>query len=162
VTGQASVAQGVGRGAVVTLDGALQGDAAVREFEEETGLKAPAITHPLKPLRQAGGKTVLCWAAEGDLDLAGFKPGDLAEMASTATRISRPFGSGFAVSKSRRASLSSIDSDFWYPTAFIAVLPVHGSGRDGGKREAAAEPPPRAARSRPLDHDLNSAAHIFG
>jgi hypothetical protein len=36
------------------------------------------------------------------------------------------------------------------------------SGRDGGKREAAAEPPPRAARSRPLDHDLNSAAHIFG
>jgi predicted NUDIX family NTP pyrophosphohydrolase len=49
--------------------------AAVREFEEETGLKAPAITHPLKPLRQAGGKTVLCWAADGDLDLADFKPG---------------------------------------------------------------------------------------
>jgi predicted NUDIX family NTP pyrophosphohydrolase len=51
-------------------------DAAVREFEEETGLKAPAVTHPLTPLRQAGGKTVLCWAAEGDLDLADFKPGD--------------------------------------------------------------------------------------
>jgi predicted NUDIX family NTP pyrophosphohydrolase len=50
--------------------------AAVREFEEETGLKVPAISHPLKPLRQAGGKTVLCWAAEGDLDLADFKPGD--------------------------------------------------------------------------------------
>jgi predicted NUDIX family NTP pyrophosphohydrolase len=51
-------------------------DAAVREFEEETGLKPPTITHPLKPLRQAGGKTVLCWAAEGDLDLAAFTPGD--------------------------------------------------------------------------------------
>ena len=30
---------------------------------------------PLTPLRQAGGKTVLCWVAEADLDLAAFKPG---------------------------------------------------------------------------------------
>jgi predicted NUDIX family NTP pyrophosphohydrolase len=51
-------------------------DAAVREFKEETGLRAPALTHPLTPLRQAGGKTVLCWAAEGDLDLGSFKAGD--------------------------------------------------------------------------------------
>jgi predicted NUDIX family NTP pyrophosphohydrolase len=51
-------------------------EAAVREFEEETGLNAPAITHPLTPLRQAGGNTVMCWAAEGDLDLAAFRPGD--------------------------------------------------------------------------------------
>lgn len=29
----------------------------------------------LTPLRQAGGKTVLCWAAEGDLDLVAFVPG---------------------------------------------------------------------------------------
>jgi predicted NUDIX family NTP pyrophosphohydrolase len=49
--------------------------AARREFEEETGLKPPPISHPLTPLRQAGGKTVLCWAAEGDLDLAAFRPG---------------------------------------------------------------------------------------
>jgi predicted NUDIX family NTP pyrophosphohydrolase len=51
-------------------------DAARREFAEETGLQPPALTHALTPLRQAGGKTVLCWAAEGDLDLASFKPGD--------------------------------------------------------------------------------------
>ena len=50
-------------------------EAAKREFAEETGLQPPALTHALTPLRQAGGKTVLCWAAEGDLDLAGFKPG---------------------------------------------------------------------------------------
>ena len=50
-------------------------DAALREFEEETGLAAPAPGRPLMPLRQSGGKTVLCWAAEGDLDLAAFKPG---------------------------------------------------------------------------------------
>ena len=49
--------------------------AAQREFEEETGLQPPPITHPLTPLRQAGGKTILCWAAEGDLDLAAFRPG---------------------------------------------------------------------------------------
>jgi len=50
-------------------------EAALREFEEETGLKPPAVSHALTPLRQAGGKQVLCWAAEGDLDLTAFKPG---------------------------------------------------------------------------------------
>ena len=49
--------------------------AAVREFEEETGLPCPALSQPLPALRQAGGKTVLCWAAEADLDLAAFRPG---------------------------------------------------------------------------------------
>src|ERR1700682_1197978 len=36
--------------------------------------------------------------------------------------MSRPFGSGFAVSKSIKASAASIGSDFLYPTAFMAVL----------------------------------------
>ncbi len=49
--------------------------AARREFEEETGLSPPPGGWPLRPLRQAGGKTVLCWAAEGDLDLGVFRPG---------------------------------------------------------------------------------------
>ena len=49
--------------------------AALREFEEETGLKPPLVLHPLKPVRQAGGKHVLCWMAEGNLDVAAFKPG---------------------------------------------------------------------------------------
>ena len=49
--------------------------AAVREFEEETGLKCPPLSRSLTPLRQAGGKIVLCWVAEADLDLAAFRPG---------------------------------------------------------------------------------------
>jgi predicted NUDIX family NTP pyrophosphohydrolase len=51
-------------------------EAARREFEEETGLQPPPILRPLTPLRQAGGKQILCWAAEGDLDLTAFSPGD--------------------------------------------------------------------------------------
>jgi predicted NUDIX family NTP pyrophosphohydrolase len=50
-------------------------DAAKREFQEETGLVCPHLSHALAPLRQAGGKTVLCWTAEADLDLAAFQPG---------------------------------------------------------------------------------------
>jgi predicted NUDIX family NTP pyrophosphohydrolase len=49
--------------------------AALREFEEETGLEPPPISQASTALRQAGGKQVMCWAAEGDLDLAGFSPG---------------------------------------------------------------------------------------
>jgi predicted NUDIX family NTP pyrophosphohydrolase len=49
--------------------------AARREFEEETGLACPVLAAPLAPLRQAGGKTVLCWSAEADLDLSTFRPG---------------------------------------------------------------------------------------
>lgn len=49
--------------------------AARREFDEETGLVAPPISRALTPLRQAGGKQVLCWSAEADLDLAAFSPG---------------------------------------------------------------------------------------
>ena len=42
--------------------------AAQREFEEETGFPAPAITLDLGDLKQAGGKMVIAWAAEGDCD----------------------------------------------------------------------------------------------
>ena len=49
--------------------------AARREFEEETGLACPTLGQALAPIRQAGGKTVLCWSAEADLDLAAFQPG---------------------------------------------------------------------------------------
>ena len=49
--------------------------AARREFEEETGLAAPTALCPLTRVRQAGGKTVLCWAGEADLDLSAFSPG---------------------------------------------------------------------------------------
>jgi len=42
--------------------------AALREFEEETGFTAPAHAIALGELKQAGGKVVTAWAAEGDCD----------------------------------------------------------------------------------------------
>lgn len=50
--------------------------AAIREFTEETGLQAPGPFRPLSPIRQKGGKLVLCWAVEADLDTSRFAPGE--------------------------------------------------------------------------------------
>ena len=45
--------------------------AALREFEEEMGHPAPLTEMiPLGSVKQAGGKTVVIWAAEGDFDPA--------------------------------------------------------------------------------------------
>jgi predicted NUDIX family NTP pyrophosphohydrolase len=49
------------------------GDAARREFTEETGM---ALTGPLEPLgevRQRGGKRVIAFAVEGDVDVRTIK-----------------------------------------------------------------------------------------
>jgi predicted NUDIX family NTP pyrophosphohydrolase len=86
-------------------------EAALREFEEETGLKAPLTSRPLAPLRQAGGKTVLCWAAEGDLDLTTFTPGEF--------EIEWPPRSG------KRAAFPELDRIAFFdgPHALLRILP---------------------------------------
>ncbi len=43
-------------------------DAAIREFEEETGIRPAGPYHELTPVRQRAGKTVHAWAFEGDAD----------------------------------------------------------------------------------------------
>jgi predicted NUDIX family NTP pyrophosphohydrolase len=43
---------------------------ARREFQEETGFAVEGPFEPLPAVRQAGGKTVQAWAAEGDIDAA--------------------------------------------------------------------------------------------
>jgi predicted NUDIX family NTP pyrophosphohydrolase len=48
-------------------------DAAQREFQEETGMAAKGEFHPLKPLRQSGGKMVYAWAVQFDLDAAAVR-----------------------------------------------------------------------------------------
>jgi predicted NUDIX family NTP pyrophosphohydrolase len=48
-------------------------DAALREFEEETGTRLTAVPFPLATIRQAGGKVVEAFAAEGDLDAAAIR-----------------------------------------------------------------------------------------
>ncbi|WP_333863383.1 NUDIX domain-containing protein [Sphingobacterium sp.] len=47
-------------------------DAAKREFMEETGYLPNGNFIALNPIQQKGGKTVKCWAIEGDIDPAGL------------------------------------------------------------------------------------------
>ena len=48
--------------------GEVPAEAALREFEEETGTRLTAVPFPLIKVRQAGGKWVEAFALEGDLD----------------------------------------------------------------------------------------------
>ena len=47
--------------------------AAFRELAEETGWRPNGETIALEPIRQAGGKTVLAWALEADVDPASLR-----------------------------------------------------------------------------------------
>ena len=47
--------------------------AALREFEEETGVIIAGTPLPLQPVRQPSGKIIRAWALEGDLDPATVK-----------------------------------------------------------------------------------------
>jgi predicted NUDIX family NTP pyrophosphohydrolase len=49
------------------------GEAALREFEEETGTRLTSVPFPLATIRQTGGKVVDAFAVEGDLDPAGIR-----------------------------------------------------------------------------------------
>ena len=46
---------------------------ALRELEEETGLRADGVPIPLRPVRQRGGKEVVAWGLEGDWDPATLR-----------------------------------------------------------------------------------------
>ena len=52
--------------------GEAPADAALREFEEETGTRITTMPFALATVRQAGGKMVEAFAAEGDLDPDGI------------------------------------------------------------------------------------------
>jgi predicted NUDIX family NTP pyrophosphohydrolase len=53
--------------------GETAADAALREFEEETGSHLTALSFPLATIKQAGGKVVEAFAVEGDLDPAQIR-----------------------------------------------------------------------------------------
>lgn len=53
--------------------GEAPAEAALREFEEETGTKLTAVPFPLATVRQSGGKIVEAFAVEGDLDPAQIR-----------------------------------------------------------------------------------------
>jgi predicted NUDIX family NTP pyrophosphohydrolase len=50
--------------------GEAPADAALREFEEETGMRLATVPVPLARVKQAGGKWVEAFAAEEDFDCA--------------------------------------------------------------------------------------------
>lgn len=50
--------------------------AARREFQEETGTALDGTFLPLTPVKQKGGKEVMAWAVEGDLDPATVASND--------------------------------------------------------------------------------------
>jgi predicted NUDIX family NTP pyrophosphohydrolase len=52
--------------------GEAPAEAALREFEEETGTRLSSVPFPLGRIRQAGGKIVEAFAMEGDLDPAAI------------------------------------------------------------------------------------------
>jgi len=47
-------------------------EAAIREFGEEVGLSVAGTFSPLTARKQRGGKTIVAWTVEADLDLNGF------------------------------------------------------------------------------------------
>jgi predicted NUDIX family NTP pyrophosphohydrolase len=73
---------------------------AVREFEEETGTRLAGEFRPLGEVRQAGGKRVLAWALEGDLDPAKIR--------SNSFELEWPPRSG------RKRSFAEIDRAEWF------------------------------------------------
>ena len=84
---------------------------ARREFEEEVGQAVAGPFEPLTPIRQKGGKRVLCWLVEADLDLAGFR--------SNSFQMEWPRGSG------RILQVPEIDKVAYWPAeaAMSKVLP---------------------------------------
>jgi len=73
---------------------------ALREFEEETGTRLEGEPAPLGEVRQAGGKTVIGFALEGDLD------GDA--IRSITFELEWPPRSG------RRQSYPEVDRAAWF------------------------------------------------
>lgn len=79
--------------------------AARREFEEETGVPAPANSFALGEVKQAGGKVVMAWAAEGDCDPE--------KIVSNTCEIEWPPRSG------RKITIPEVDRAAWFSIAEV-------------------------------------------
>lgn len=74
--------------------------AAIREFQEETGVAIAGSFLPLPSRKQPGGKTVHAWAVEGDLDAGQIR--------SNTFLLEWPKGSG------RRKEFPEVDRAEWF------------------------------------------------
>jgi predicted NUDIX family NTP pyrophosphohydrolase len=87
--------------------------AAIREFKEETGLSINGGDFiPLTTIQQKGGKLVLAWAIEGDIDADAIK--------SNTFRVEWPYKSG------KWQSIPEVDKGAWFdmPTANQKINPA--------------------------------------
>jgi len=92
---------------------------AYREFEEETGVAAPARPAlELGEVRQANGKTVFAWAIEGDLD--------------PALAVSNTFDLEWPPGSGRLQAFPEIDRVAWFdlPTARTRLIPAQAAFLD--------------------------------
>jgi predicted NUDIX family NTP pyrophosphohydrolase len=74
--------------------------AAKREFEEETGTNIKGKFIELQPVKQKGGKLVLAWAVEGDIDAESI--------VSNSYKIEWPYKSG------KFQSFPEVDKAGWF------------------------------------------------
>jgi predicted NUDIX family NTP pyrophosphohydrolase len=84
--------------------------AAIREFSEETGLAPAGQLNPLGEIRQRGGKRVIAFALEGDLDVSAI--------ISNGFEIEWPPGSG------KMQKFPEIDRAEWFdlPVAHAKII----------------------------------------
>ena len=75
-------------------------DAAVREFNEETGFSSSGPMHPLGQVRQKNGKLVTAWAFAGDCDPSALR--------SNTFTLEWPPRSG------RRQEFPEVDRGAWF------------------------------------------------
>ncbi len=78
-------------------------EAALREFQEETGLRPEGNFLELAPVKQAGGKTVFAWAVEWDCDATSIR--------SNTFNLEWPKGSG------RMREFAEVDRAGWFSIA---------------------------------------------
>jgi predicted NUDIX family NTP pyrophosphohydrolase len=75
-------------------------DAALREFQEETGQSIDGDFISLEPVKQKSGKTIHLWAVEGDVDASAIRSGTFS--------MEWPPRSG------RRADFPEVDRAGWF------------------------------------------------
>jgi predicted NUDIX family NTP pyrophosphohydrolase len=85
-------------------------DAAIREFQEETGMTASGHFLELSPVKQPSGKTVFAWALESDCDATKVKSNTFAMEWPKGSGLMRDFpeidrASWFSMSEARRKLL---------------------------------------------------------
>jgi predicted NUDIX family NTP pyrophosphohydrolase len=90
-------------------------DAAVREFEEETGTRLKGSFTPLEPIKLKSGKTVCAWAIAGDINADAIT--------SNTFEIEWPPKSG------KKLTIPEVDRGGWFTRdeALVKINPAQAS-----------------------------------